>query len=258
MGGDDTFYQPIEFRIVSTSDPSVTVANADNAGRGTASSPANFYYRQTLLAGQVSAARHLSFNNPNLALFTFDAVVTARVIVSPSQATRFQPEPSFDANFDFSKFTETFSGILPAADTGLQLVPGVTYADITFTSKDGAYAVNGAMTSQLTGVDMDLYLLDSKGNTISSSTSGTPNENVTAAIQPNSRYTYRVVGWAGAAQDYKIVSTQSIKTPKATSGSATNTTTTAGGTSLNTSTVTSLVRFTVNPLTKTVSVQVLR
>src|SRR5690349_13211598 len=68
---DGTVYTPVEFRIVAVSN-NVTVANADNAGNGTATSPAGFHYHQILPTGQTSGARHLVFNDPLAQLFTFD------------------------------------------------------------------------------------------------------------------------------------------------------------------------------------------
>ena len=243
---DGTIYTPIEFRIVSISDPTVTVANADNAGTGQAGSPAIFYYRNVLATGQTSEARHLTFNDPNAQLFTVTAVVTARVQVAPSQATRYQGEPPIDlSKFDVVQFTETFTGIVPVGDTGLQIIGGVDFVDVPFTSKDGAYAVVGDMTSDL-GVDLDLFLLDSTGRVLSSSTSETAHETVSAAIQPNQQYRYRVANWAGAASDFQIVSTQSQLIPKPGAG--------GGGATPPPLTLTGLLRFTFNPLTGTVTV----
>jgi len=253
---DGTIYTPVEFRIVAVSNSTVTVANADNAGTGTASNPASFFFHQVLPTGQTSTPRHFAFNDPNAQMFSFDAVVKARVQVDPSLATRYVPEPGIDfSKFDLTTFTETFSGIVPLGDNDFQLVPGVTYVDVPFTSKDGAYAVAGNMTSTLTGVDIDLELLDSSGRILSSSTGSTPSETVSASIVPNAQYIYRVLGSLGVAQDYQIVSTQSLLVPKGSGGS------TSGGTGSlappTVGTVTNLVRFTVNPLTRTVTVQVL-
>jgi hypothetical protein len=258
---DGTIYQPIDFRIVSISAPSVSVANADNFGAGRGTSPASFYYRSTLMRNQTSAARRISFNNPNTQLFTFDAVVTARVQVPAGAATRYEPEPTFDGQLVTSTFNETFTGIVPASDTGLQLASGVTYVDVPFTSKEGAVAVKGILTSPLTGVDLDFELRDAAGRVLSSSGTSSAAEIVTADIQPNTRYIFRVIGWAGAAQDFEIASTQTLRLPPTTGG--TTTTTTAGGSTLsgstlNTTTASRLVRFTVNPLTKSVTMQVLR
>ena len=251
--GDGTFYQPIDFRVVSISDSTVSVANADNAGTGRAGSPASFYYRETLPAGRTSKTRKLVFSNPQTRLFTFDAVVTARVQVDPSQATPYEAEPTFDENFMMTTFSEMFTGIVPAMDTGLQLVGGVTYVDVPFTSQAGAVAVTGQLSSPTTGVDLDFELRDSAGRVLSTSGTASSDERVSAAIQPNTRYVYRVVGWAGAAQDYRIVSTQTLRVPK-TSGASSAT----GGTAAAAGTVTNLVRFTVNPLTRSVTASVLR
>jgi hypothetical protein len=256
---DGTIYQPIDFRIVNISAPSVSVANADNFGAGRGASPASFYYRSTLVRNQTSAARRISFNNPNTQLFTFDAVVTARVQVAADVATRFEAEPKFDGNFITSSFSETFTGIVPASDTGLQLASGVTYLDVPFTSQANSVAVKGILTSPLTGVDLDFELRDAAGRVLSSSGTSSATEIVTADIQPNTRYIFRVVGWAGAAQDFEIASTQTLRIPQ-TTGSATTAGTggSTSGSTLTTTTATRLVRFTVNPLTKSVSMQVLR
>lgn len=244
--GDGAFYTPIEYRIVSISDPSVTVANADNGGKGTAASPASFYYRDTLAAGQTSKTRHITFNNPNMRLFTVEAIVTARVQVPAGQATRYEGEPDFSANYTTTTFAETFSGIVPASDTGLQLAGGVTYVDVPFTSKDGAVAVRGVLTSPTTGIDLDFELLDSAGRVISSSASAEATEIVTAAIQPNAQYTYRVIGWAGVAQDFEIASTQTLRVPRDSGDGGGGTI--PGGSGL----LQNLLKFTVNPLTKSI------
>ncbi|HEY0379698.1 MAG TPA: M36 family metallopeptidase [Pyrinomonadaceae bacterium] len=241
-------YTPIEFRIVSISDPTVTVANADNLGTGRGTSPASFYYPSALAANQVSAPRHLVFNNPNKKQFTFNAVVTARAQVDPAQATRYQPPPNFDANFTTTTFKETFTGVVPVGDTGLQLADGVTYVDVPFTSKDGAQSVTGALTTT-TGVDLDVELRDSAGRVLASGATESANETVTAAIQPNTAYVYRVVGWLGVAQDFQLVSTQTLRVPKTTTTTASTSTSTA---------LTPYVRFSVNPLTGAVTAQLLQ
>ncbi|HYO99291.1 MAG TPA: hypothetical protein VER76_03670, partial [Pyrinomonadaceae bacterium] len=258
---DGTIYQPIDFRIVNISAPTVSVANADNFGAGRGASPASFYYRSTLQKNQTSAPRRISFNNPNTQLFTFDAVVTARVEVPAGAGTRFEAEPKFDGNFTTSSFSESFSGIVPASDTGLQLANGVTYVDVPFTSQAGAVAVKGILTSPLTGVDLDFELRDAAGRVLSSSGTSAATEIVTADILPNTNYIFRVIGWAGVAQDFEIASTQTLRIPQnsaggATGGGASSGSTLSGG--LSTGTATRLVRFTVNPLTKSITMQVLR
>ncbi len=242
-------YTPVEFRVVSISDPTVAVANADNSGSGRGTSPASFYYTSALATNQVSAPRRLVFNNPNKKPFTFEAVVTARVQVAAAQATRYQPPPSFDANFTTATFKETFTGVVPVGDTGLQLADGVTYVDVPFTSKDGAQSVTGALATT-TGVDLDMELRDSAGRVLASGATDSASESVTAAIQPNTAYVYRVVGWLGVAQDFQLVSTQTLRVPK-TGTTATASTTTSGG-------LTPYVRFSVNPLTGAVIAQLLQ
>ncbi|HWT03906.1 MAG TPA: M36 family metallopeptidase [Pyrinomonadaceae bacterium] len=240
-------YTPVEFRIVNISDPTVTVANADNLGTGRGTSPASFYYPSALATGQVSAPRHLVFNNPNKKQFTFDAVVTARVQVAAAQATRYQPPPTFDANFTTTTFRETFTGVVPLGDTGLQAADGVTYVDVPFTSKGGAQSVAGALTTT-TGVDLDLELRDSAGRVIASAGTESANETLTAAIQPNTAYVYRVVGWLGVAQDFQLVSTQTLRVPKTGASASTSTS----------GSLTPYVRFSVNSLTGAVAAQLLQ
>ena len=255
-------YLPVAFNIVSISDPTVKVLNSDNTGTGQAGSPATFYYRPNLAAGETSQPRRLVFSNPNTRLFTFDAVVTARAVVEPGQATRYEPEPEPDlSNFERKTFTDVYTGIVPASDagfsakTGITQASGVTYVDVPFTSREGALAVRGELTTNLGlpvdhRVDLDFYLLDASGAELARSTSSGPDEVVTSVIKPNTRYTYRVVGWAGAAQDFKITSTQTalvLKSGVSTSG----TSSTLGGGGAGTY----LARFTVNPLTKSVSLQ---
>jgi hypothetical protein len=253
---DGMLYTPVEFRILSISDPTVTVANADNAGTGAPGKPASFFFRQLLATGQTSAPRHLIFNDPNARLFTLDAVVTARVQVNTSEATRYQPEPPPDlSNYEPKTFTDLYNGILPASDLGLQVASGVTYADVPFTSRDGAFAITGKLTSPTTGVDMDLILYDSAGNQLAASETEFPTETVNAPIKPNRNYFYRVVGWAGVAQDWKIESIQSALVLKAgpSSGGSSGAITPPP-----TGTLTQLLRFTFNPVTRTVTVSLVK
>jgi subtilisin family serine protease len=68
---------------INSASGTVTVANADNGGAGTSTSPAAFDYstrigpEQEFAAGETSAARTLRFKDPRNELFTFDAQVTA-------------------------------------------------------------------------------------------------------------------------------------------------------------------------------------
>ena len=86
------------------------------------------------------------FNDPNAQLFSFDAVITARVQVSQG-SNRYQPEPPPDlACFENRTQAAAFDGVVPGGDTGLQLIPGVSYVDVPFTSQEGAFGVIGGMT----------------------------------------------------------------------------------------------------------------
>jgi subtilisin family serine protease len=77
----ETYLPYLTLRVVRVNSASgtVTVANADNGGAGTAASPAAFDYsarvgpEQEFAAGETSSARTLRFNDPRNELFTFDA-----------------------------------------------------------------------------------------------------------------------------------------------------------------------------------------
>ena len=74
---DKTAYGPLDFQIVSISNPTVTVKNAD--------APDNtFIYNQTLAFGATSAAKRLEFNDPLAQIFTFDAKVYGSAYVGTS------------------------------------------------------------------------------------------------------------------------------------------------------------------------------
>jgi hypothetical protein len=242
--GGDTLYTPVAFNIVSISNPTVNVANADNAGTGASGDAATFFMHPALAPGAVSSPRHVVLNNPGLQFFTFDAAITARVVVDASQATAYEPEPEPDtSHLERVTFTEVFTGIVPASDTGLLLAPGVTYVDVPFTSVDGAIAVTGNLTSPTTGIDLDFQLRDEAGNVLSQSASASATETVSSPISGNRRYVYRVIGWAGVAQDFRIESTQTAMVPRSspTDGPASTPISPA-----------SLLRFAVNPLLRVI------
>ena len=69
---DKTIYEPIEFQIISISNPSVTVKNGES-DRNT------FIYNQVLPLGATSNAKRIEFNNPQTQLFTFDARIYGNV-----------------------------------------------------------------------------------------------------------------------------------------------------------------------------------
>jgi len=273
---DKTIYGPITFRVKSISDPTVTVRNADAVSGGF---PA-FVYNGALPLGATSAARRLEFNDPGARLFTFDALVTGKAYVGSaggngSQAGDGTSEPP--APVTYSVFRETFTGALPLGDpTGLThggglakedhfadpTFKGVTYADIEVTTKPDALFIDAALSSTA-AVDMDFELRTIDGQLVARSAGGNANERVSAAVQPNTKYILRVVGWAHGPADYKVVSDQLLPQGSA-NGNAGQVT--PGGSSATTgtdglkaplTTVTRVVRFTVNPLLKTVTVRLL-
>jgi len=108
--------------------------------------------------------------------------------------------------------------------------------------------------------DMDLDLLDANGNVIATSSGSTADEHIFSAVQPNSRYYLRVKGWANGPADYKLVCEKLL--PQGSSNANAGTRTIGGGglsSGATTGTgLTKLVRFSVNPILKTVSISLLK
>ncbi|MDT8449104.1 MAG: hypothetical protein RQ847_02920, partial [Wenzhouxiangellaceae bacterium] len=254
---DGTVFESIVLRILDISEDSVSVANADNGGSGQNGDEARFVYAETLEAGGTSAPRHLVFDDPQAKLFTFDAEITGRVRAAAVPADGSQdPVDTSEASAppeEFS-FTETFSGLVPIGTTGLNLAQGVDHVDVTFTAKASAAAVTGVLSADPSAAgaypDLDFELLDSNGNLLATSASLGPNETVGAAIEGGESYTYRVVGWANGPTTFRIDSEQSVTDPD-DAGSA------DGGSVTTDGTATQLVRFTVDPLTGSVSADLL-
>lgn len=263
QSADTTAYGAINFKVVKISEPSVTVANADNGGNGK-ETPGVFQYNQTLTAGQTSAAKRLKFNDPEAKLFTFDAVVTARVRGTSAPANGSQ---SYDGDgggqqqHTVTTQTETYTGtvLVPAANlistvpvTGTSL-NGLSYVDVPFTAQPGSFGVTGVLSTPAF-CDLDFYLLDSNNKELASSGNLDSNEEVSGVIVPGQTYKYRVVNWASYPTQFTIVSTQFFSDSLTSPGS--------GGSSFgqpaNGVMTTNLVRFTVNPLTKDVSVRLLQ
>ena len=244
---DSTAYGPVNFKVVRISIPTVTVANADNGGNGT-SVPGIFGYNQSLLTGQTSAARRLKFNDPQAQLFTFDALVTARVRGASIPANGSQPaDGDGGGRADFTLFTTTasYDGIIILGAGGNNLVSGVDYVDVPFVAGQGAFGVSGTL-SATAPFDLDFELRDSNGNVLATSGNLGPDEQVSGSITPGQTYIYRVVGFGSGPTPFRIVSEQFVLS---SSG--------GGGTSFGQPTTgiapMRLVRFTVNPLTGGVS-----
>jgi hypothetical protein len=89
------------------------------------------------------------------------------------------------------------------------------------------------------------------------SAGSTPNEFVSAAVQPNTTYIFRVLGWANGPAQYSILSDQLLPQGSPNENAGTRTTGGSWFQSATLPTVSGLVRFTVNPLTRTVTLRLL-
>jgi hypothetical protein len=278
---DPTIYAPINFQIVSISDPSVTVRNADGGAN-------TFLYDKTLALG-ASATKRLEFNDPMARLFTFDARITGQAFAGSTGGTGSQPgDGSADSpatSTTYSIFREEKSGTMIVGEpTGLThgsglledeeiqqtdadpRFKGVTYVDIPVTTKSDALIFDIQLSS-LTAVDYDLELLTADGKTrLDRSAATLASEHIRLIVQPNTSYIVRIIGFANVASDYKVVLKQYLPqgSANANDGEVTvgadgsETGASAGGALPMTGAAPRLARFTVNPLTKSVSVQFLK
>ncbi len=260
LSNDKTIYAPVKFEITSISNPTVTVKNGDGAANG-------FIYNQTLALGATSAAKRLEFNDPAAQIFSFDAKITGNAFTSSSVGTGSQNGDGTGtppAPVTYSIFRENKSGTLLAGDPtatggasatwGNPTFKGITWDDIAVTTKSDAISLDATLSSA-TAVDMDFDLLDANGQLIASSAGATAAEHVSSAVQPNTTYILRVKGFANGPATYNIICDQLLpnNSPNANAG-----TQTSGGSTGGTTGIVKLVRFTVNPLTKSVTAQLLR
>jgi hypothetical protein len=252
-GVDSTAYAPLNFKIVNTSNPTVTVANADNGGNGRSTS-AVFAYNQTLAAGSVSAPRQIKFNDPNAQLFTFDALVTGRVRGASTISSGSQPYDGDGGGRQehvITTRTDTYNGTILLGSLELRgVLNGVDYVDVPFVAQPGSFGVTGTLTTA-TPADLDLELRDANDNVLDSSGNFLTEEQVSGVVVPGRTYKYHVIGYAGAAVQFTINSTQFFS-DSITGGSSSFT----GGQTQGVTNV-RLVRFTVNPLTRAVSFRLL-
>jgi hypothetical protein len=258
---DGIAYGPINFKIVSISDPTVKVINADNGGDGQ-SAPASFIYNQSLGSGATSPARHLKFSDPQGHLFTFTATVTARVRTATVAVNGSQPGDGVGtglppADQRFTSQTDVLSGIVVVGLAGLARASGVDFVDIPFVAKANSFGVDGAMDTYPVSLgplpDLDLQLRDSEGHILSTSGNFGPKEYVSGAITPGKTYIYRVVGFVNGPTQVNISSKQYFPVGMGPSGSGSS-----GSSQLPTIPGIAPLRvmqFTVNPLTKTVSLK---
>jgi hypothetical protein len=254
---DGTIYPAISFQIVRISNPTVTVKNADNNGDGK-NSPAVFIYNQPLTSGSTSAARHLEFNDPAAQLFTFDAIVRARVRTEPVPSNGSEPGDGVGTGpvqRDFTIVTDTYNGLVLVGSAGNNLISGVDYVDVPFVARPNSFSVQGKLdASPLSLVafpDFDLELRDDQGNVLATSGNLGPKEEVGGGIIPGRTYVYRVVGFVNAPSQFTITSSQFIDGDESSGGSSAFRSPTQG------LTASRLVRFTINPLTRSVTARIL-
>ncbi len=261
---DKTVYKPIEFQIENISNPTVTVKNADANGN-------TFIYNETLTLGASSSAKRLEFNNPNAQLFTFDARIFANAYASStvgngSQDTDGTSNPP--APVTYSIFTQTDTGALlagePTATTGTSATwgdpafKGITWEDVEIITQSDAISLEATLSST-TGVDLDFELRTVDGQVLSSSGNIDANEFVSSAVKPNTKYILRVMGFTNGPADFTIVSNQLLPEGSANENGGTRTGSGGGLNPYDTTkdVVSGLVRFTVNPITKTVTLQLI-
>ncbi len=131
-----------------------------------------------------------------------------------------------------------------------------TWEDVSITTKSDALILDATLSS-LTAVDLDFDLLDANGQVLATSAGATASEHVSASVQPNATYILRVKGFANGPSTFKIVCDQLLpnNSPNANAGTVTSGSGSAIGGA--TGAVTRVVRFTVNPLTKSVTAKIL-
>ena len=279
---DPTIFAPINFRIESISDPSVTVRNADGGAN-------TFLYNKALAIG-TSATKRFEFNNPMAKLFTFDAIVTGQVFAGStggngSQTGDGSAEPP-PTSVTYSLFKEEKTGtVIVGEPTGLThgsgliedeeiqetdadpAFRGTTYVDIPVTTKSDASLIDITLSST-TAVDYDMEFLTADGKTrLVRSAANLASEHIRTFVTPNTNYIVRIIGFANVASDYKVVMKQYLPQGSANANNS-DVTVNADGSETSASSggvtaplagvVNRVVRFTVNPLTKSVSVRFLK
>jgi hypothetical protein len=261
---DKTIYQPLEFQIINISNPNVSIKNADANGNA-------FVYNQVLPLGATTNAKRIEFNNPMTQLFTFDARIYGNVFLGSTVGTGEQngdgtsnpPTP-----VTYSYFNENKSGTLlagePTATGGTSATwgdpafKGITWDDVPVTTKSDALFLDATLSST-TAVDLDFDLIDANGTVLASSAGATAAEHVSSAVQPNTTYFLRVKGFANGPSTFNIAVKQALPNGSPNANTAPTTGGTTGLPQLPTgiTRISKLVRFTVNPLTRTVTFKLL-
>ena len=257
---DQTIYSPLQFQIMSISNPTVTVKNADGGAN-------TFLYNQTLALGQTSNAKRLEFNDPLAQLFSFDAKIFGNQFAGSTIGTGSQNGDGTSnppAPVSYSFFNETRTGALvagePTATSGTSLTwgdpafKGITWDDIQVTTKSDALYLDATLSS-LAAVDMDFELRTTGGVVLASSAGATASEHVSSSVQPNTAYILRVKGFANGPADFSIAVKQFL--PSGSMNANDGTAGTGSPTGGTTGIISKMVRFTVNPLTNSVTFRIL-
>jgi hypothetical protein len=169
----------------------------------------------------------------------------------------------------YSLYNETKTGALVAGEPtgtanssgsvtwGDPAFKGITWDDVEITTKSDALSLEAAL-SAATAVDLDFELRTVDGQVITRSAGSSANEFVSSAVQPNTKYILRVLGFANGPTTYNIAITELLPngSPNANGGTRTAGSSSSGSTT--TSPISGLFRFVVNPLTKKVTVSLLR
>ena len=261
FSSDKTLYGPIEFQVVSISNPSVSVKNADAANN-------IFVFNQTLPLGFTSSAKRMEFNNPLTQLFTFDA----RIYANAFAGTAFGGSETGDGGDDepaalvYSLYHETKTGTIVGGEPtgtadengsvtwGDPAFEGITWMDVPITTQSDATALEATL-SCATCADLDFELRTEDDTVITRSAGATATEFVSSAVQPNRTYKLRVLGFLNGPSQFNIATTQLLpeNSPNANGGTRTVGGSGSGTLSATTKLVSGLFRFTVNPLTKKVT-----
>jgi hypothetical protein len=268
LSTDKTIYGPIKFEITNISNPSVTVKNADQGGNA-------FLYNQTLALGQTSNARRLEFNDPLAQMFSFDARITGLAFTSSTVGTGSQTgdgssnPPTGPILYSIFREERTgtlmagdvtgFTGEVPAVTYGDPRFQGITWQDVEITTTADAVFLDATLSST-NAPDLDFELRATDGTVLDTSGGATAAERVFAAVQPNTRYILRVKGFGNGPCDFRIVSEQLLPQGSANENAGTRPRTDEDGASgpIPIIGATRTVRFTVNPLTRKVTAQILQ
>jgi subtilisin family serine protease len=132
-----------------------------------------------------------------------------------------QATPSLPGDVVGSTVTDVYTGTVLASDAGVQrdnevyLLSDATYVDIPFDIDASTLKLDGTLTWDITdtpaGVglpDLDFLLFDPNGNQIGDSGNSNTPEHIAANTTIPGTYIWRVYGWAGAAVDFELQSTQ--------------------------------------------------